>query len=91
MESSRLLLVEDTCPLAQLYRSYLEGEGYEIEHTASGKSAIRILGEKRPSVLLLDLNLPDISGIDVLNGPAGELRRPGPLVRHRYRLAAVRQ
>ena len=67
MQSSRLLLVEDSCALAQLYMSYLDGEGYEIEHTASGNSAIRILGEIRPSVLLLDLNLPDISGIDVLD------------------------
>ncbi len=67
MQTSRLLLVEDSCALAQLYLGYLEGEGYDIEHTASGNDAIRILGEIRPSVVLLDLNLPDISGIDVLD------------------------
>lgn len=72
MELPRILLVEDSNTLAQLYISYLDGEDCEILHTTSGKDAIRILDEKRPSVLLLDLNLPDISGIDVLDYIARE-------------------
>ncbi len=62
----QLLLVEDSRSLALLYRSYLREENCEVTHTASGKDAIRIVSEAQPSVLLLDLNLPDIDGFEVL-------------------------
>lgn len=61
-----ILLVEDTPVLAKTYIQYLRNEAYEITHVDRGNAAIDHLREKLPRAVLLDLQLPDISGMDVL-------------------------
>lgn len=63
---SRVLLVEDTVPLARTYEAYLEGEPYEVTHVETGKEAMDILADNPPDALLLDLMLPDMDGLDIL-------------------------
>jgi DNA-binding NarL/FixJ family response regulator len=65
---SRILLVEDDNLLRLGLKSMVQAHGeYRIEaDTDSGKEAIRLFETHRPDVVLLDLQLPDISGIDVL-------------------------
>lgn len=60
-----VLLVEDEENLASLVRAYLEQEGYSVRATDSGAEALRIVDEEQIRLVVLDLNLPDIDGIDV--------------------------
>ena len=61
-----ILLVEDTSVLAKTYIQYLRNEPYEITHVVSGGDAITHLKKHVPRAVLLDLQLPDISGMEVL-------------------------
>lgn len=61
-----ILLVEDSPPLATLYRTYLEGEGHRVRCAASGREAMEALQAEPPQLMLLDLSLPDAHGFEVL-------------------------
>lgn len=61
-----VLLVEDTAVLAKTYIQYLRNEPYDITHVVNGRDAISHLRGNVPRAVLLDLQLPDISGMDVL-------------------------
>jgi two-component system repressor protein LuxO len=62
----RLLLVEDDPPLARVYQEYLKSEPYEVVHVDTGKGALKALGEGTFDALVLDVQLPDMSGLDIL-------------------------
>ena len=66
MSGNTILLVEDTPSLARLYRKYLDGENAEITAVGTGKEALEALDAAAPSVVLLDLRLPDMDGLDIL-------------------------
>jgi len=61
-----ILLIEDTIPLAEVYIEYLQGENVEISHVTTGDAAYKYLGDHRPDIILLDLNLPDVDGMEIL-------------------------
>jgi two-component system, repressor protein LuxO len=62
----KLLLVEDHPAIAQTYLEYLRRGPYEPTHCDTGKAALAALGETRFAVVLLDLQLPDMAGLDIL-------------------------
>ncbi|MFB9133635.1 quorum-sensing sigma-54 dependent transcriptional regulator LuxO [Vibrio olivae] len=61
-----LLMVEDTASVAALYRSYLMPLGIDINVVGSGREALDSLNVRTPDLILLDLRLPDMTGMDVL-------------------------
>ncbi|WP_417518119.1 sigma-54-dependent transcriptional regulator [Minwuia sp.] len=61
-----ILLVEDTPTLARSYIQFLRDEPYEIHHVELGKDALRSFEDRRPDAILLDLRLPDMDGMDIL-------------------------
>lgn len=66
MSSGTILLVEDTPSLARLYNQYLEGEDLTVKAVETGKQALRELSSNPPDLVLLDLRLPDMDGLDIL-------------------------
>jgi two-component system OmpR family response regulator len=62
----RVLVVDDEAPLADVVSMALRYEGWEVRSAGDGLSAIRIAREFRPDVAVLDVMLPDLSGLDVL-------------------------
>lgn len=66
MAKSKVLLVEDTESLARLYMAYLVPLGLEITWVATGTDAISKLENEIYEIVLLDIMLPDISGIKIL-------------------------
>lgn len=62
----RVLLVEDSVSLAAVYQEYLKSEPIELIHVERGLEAQTIIESQAPSVVLLDLKLPDIPGEEVL-------------------------
>ena len=60
----RALVVEDEEPFARLVRSYLEREGFEVDAAANGEAAVVLARERSPDVIVLDLMLPGIDGVE---------------------------
>ncbi|WP_205547909.1 response regulator transcription factor [Leucobacter sp. wl10] len=61
----RVLVVDDEEPLARLVASYFERDGFEVETTGSGREAINLTRQLDPGVIVLDLGLPGIDGVEV--------------------------
>lgn len=61
----RVLVVDDEAPLANLVTTYLEGHGFEVQVTGDGDDAIRRARQWRPGVIVLDLGLPGVDGVEV--------------------------
>ena len=62
----RLLLVEDTASIMRLYHEVLKKLDVELIDATTGTRACEILDETIPDVVLLDVELPDANGIDIL-------------------------
>ncbi len=62
----QLLLVEDDLPLASGLKQALQKSGYAVNHVASGNAALLTIKTERPDIVILDIGLPDIDGIEVL-------------------------
>jgi len=62
----RILLVEDSADHAFLYRRYLARAPIELRHVTTGAAALAHIEDRVPAVVLLDLRLPDMSGMDIL-------------------------
>ena len=69
----RVLVVDDEPSLAELLASVLRYEGWDIQTAGDGKSAVRVAREFRPDAVILDVMLPDISGLEVLSRLRAEL------------------
>ncbi len=62
----KILLVDDEDSIHLLYREELEEEGYEIHSALSGEEALAQLKVIMPDLVILDINMPGINGIDAL-------------------------
>jgi two-component system KDP operon response regulator KdpE len=69
--TARVLVIDDEAQLRRALTRSLEGHGYSVREADDGKSALREFDLFKPDVVLLDLMLPDTSGVDV----CAELRR----------------
>ena len=58
------LVVDDEAPLVTLVRSYLEREGFEVASAGDGEQAVVLVRELHPDVVVLDVMLPGIDGIE---------------------------
>ncbi|CAJ1494804.1 response regulator [[Mycobacterium] kokjensenii] len=74
--STRVLVVDDEPQILRALKINLSVRGYEVVTAATGAGALRAAAEQRPDVVILDLGLPDISGIEVLAGLRGWLTAP---------------
>jgi two-component system phosphate regulon response regulator PhoB len=63
---SRILIVDDEFSVRALLRDVLELEDYEVCEAEDGPSALASMAEQRPDLVLLDIMMPGMSGIDVL-------------------------
>ncbi len=61
--SDYILVVEDHAFLRDLLIQLLEGEGFAAVGAASGREALEVMTKNLPRVVLLDLNLPDMNGV----------------------------
>ena len=60
-----ILLVEDNETIRHAFRILLEDSGYAVIEAGSGNEALRQAAEAAPDVILMDLGLPDINGLEV--------------------------
>jgi two-component system phosphate regulon response regulator PhoB len=66
-KSKRILLVEDDDSLASTYLARIEAEGFTVRRVNNGEDALAAAREFRPDLVLLDVMMPKISGLEVLD------------------------
>jgi len=59
------MVVDDEAPIVDLVRGYLEREGYAVESAADGPSAVEAVRASMPDLVILDVMLPGLDGIEV--------------------------
>jgi two-component system, OmpR family, KDP operon response regulator KdpE len=69
--SERVLVVDDEPQILRALAINLRARGYEVDLAASGEEALRLAADHHPDVVILDLGLPGISGIEVIKGLRG--------------------
>src|SRR4030095_96658 len=62
----RILVVDDEQTVAERCQEFLGGEGYDLKVARSGEEAIRLLPQVRPDVVLTDINMPGMTGLEVM-------------------------
>ncbi|MDE3015354.1 MAG: response regulator [Pseudomonadota bacterium] len=62
----RILIVEDNDLNLKLFRDLLTAHGYETIETKEGIEAVSLTKSERPDLILMDIQLPEISGLDVM-------------------------
>ena len=65
MTTPQLLLIEDDARLAQMVSEYLTQSGFGVHHAADGASGLALLQQHAPDLVVLDLMLPDIDGLEL--------------------------
>jgi len=63
---SKILIIEDDPLISRMYETVFKFEGLEVELARNGKEGIKKVSEFRPNMILLDIMMPKMSGIDVL-------------------------
>ena len=74
--SVTILIVEDEARLADILEQYLRREGYHTERAASGPRALELWRAARPALILLDLMLPGMDGLEVARRVRAESQVP---------------
>jgi len=61
-----ILLVDDDLTLREMYTERLKAEGFTVQTAKDGEEAIQMATETKPNIILLDIMMPKINGLDVL-------------------------
>ncbi|MGW7793028.1 response regulator [Streptomyces tricolor] len=73
---TRVLVVEDDPQLVRALVINLQARHYGVDTAPDGATALRLAAARRPDVILLDLGLPDMDGVDIITGLRGWSRAP---------------
>ena len=82
MNPPRILVVDDALDLLDLFSTWLQQAGYEVLQATRADECLRIVKEKLPDLVLLDVMLPDLNGIDVCKQIKSDRNTAGVLVIH---------
>lgn len=59
-----ILVAEDTADILSMLREFLEGKGYRVVEAADGAQAVEVAAREQPDLILLDLNMPVLDGVE---------------------------
>lgn len=76
--SKTILFIEDDKPIAEMYARVLEKEGYEVDFAYDGAEGLKKLAAKSYDLVLLDIMMPQKTGIEVLQEMRGEDGKGAP-------------
>jgi two-component system, OmpR family, KDP operon response regulator KdpE len=65
---TRILVVDDEPQILRGLKTNLRARGYEVDTAPDGRRALALAADRRPDIVILDLGLPDIDGVDVIRG-----------------------
>jgi DNA-binding response OmpR family regulator len=73
---TRILVVDDDPTVREVVVSYLKAENYEVAEAADGESALSVIGNGRPDLVVLDVMLPGLDGLEVCRRVRAETQLP---------------
>jgi two-component system KDP operon response regulator KdpE len=73
---TRVLVVDDEPQIIRALRINLRARGYEVDAAPDGRTALDLAARRHPDVVVLDLGLPDMDGVEVISGLRGWLSVP---------------
>lgn len=72
----KVAIIEDDIAIVQMYRTKFESEGYDVETAGDGATGLELIESFSPDIILLDLMMPNMTGLDMLqrlrNQPGGK-------------------
>lgn len=63
----KILVVDDEKEITDLFQDYLEGSGYQVRVAHSGSEALVKVGQEKPDLIILDILMPDLTGLQVVD------------------------
>jgi two-component system alkaline phosphatase synthesis response regulator PhoP len=66
-KSEKIAIVEDDLAIVQMYRLKFESDGYEVKTAGDGISGLKLIQDFQPDIVLLDLMMPQMGGLEVLD------------------------
>jgi len=79
-DAKKIVLAEDNSTLSLLLKFRLEKEGYKLLIAADGKEAIELIEEHNPELILTDIMMPFISGLEVISHVRNKLNLQTPII-----------
>lgn len=79
-DAKKIVLAEDNSTLSLLLKFRLEKEGYKLLIAADGKEAIELIEEQDPELILTDIMMPFISGLEVISHVRNKLNKQTPII-----------
>lgn len=76
----KIVLAEDNSVLSLLLKFRLEKEGYELLMAIDGKQAIELIEENNPDLILTDIMMPFVSGLEVISHARNKLELDTPII-----------
>lgn len=77
MTSARIFIVEDNPVNLELARDVLESNGFEVQSAANGLEALELIRKALPDLILMDLQLPGMSGLAVIESLKADVSTAG--------------
>ena len=74
--SQKILVVDDELDIVKVVRAYLEQSGFRVITASDGQQALAIFRHEQPDLIVLDLNLPKMDGLDVCRAIRRESNAP---------------
>lgn len=74
MAGKQVLIVEDNEKSLKLFRDVLQAKGYRALEATTGGQAFELAAERGPDLVLMDVQLPDVDGVEVLKRLRGDMR-----------------
>jgi two-component system, OmpR family, response regulator CpxR len=72
----RVLVVDDDREMCAMLEEYLAKEQFDVELAHNGDTALQVVAERRPDIMLLDVSMPSLGGFEVLRKVRGESELP---------------
>jgi two-component system response regulator AdeR len=63
----KVAIIEDDIAIVQMYRTKFENEGYEVATAPDGAAGLELIDSFSPDIILLDLMMPNMNGLDMLS------------------------
>ena len=79
-DAKKIVLAEDNSTLSLLLKFRLEKEGYKLLIAADGKEAVDLIEEHNPELILTDIMMPFISGLEVISHVRNKLNKQTPII-----------
>ena len=74
---NRILLVDDDPLIIRMYQTKLVHDGYEVDGAANGEEALACVLRRRPDLILLDVMMPKMNGVETLKALQGDAKTRG--------------